>query len=135
MEEAQETREAAGQDNQGVLRGQRSQRSERNPDDRLLSMLVHAEVEGRPLTPDELLGTSHLLMLGGLDTVTATLDCMIVYLVASRSAAGARRRPALVAVAIEELLRHQTPVMMVRASSPGHRVRRRDWRPATEARC
>ena len=77
-------------------------------------MLVRAEVEGRPLTHAELLGTCHLLMLGGLDTVTATLDCMITYL-----AAHPERRQALVddpdviPVAVEELLRHQTPVMMV----------------------
>ena len=64
------------------------------PDDgRLLSMLVHAEIEGRPLTHAELLGTCHLLMLGGLDTVTATLDCMITYLAPSpRPPAGDRRR-------------------------------------------
>jgi cytochrome P450 len=54
------------------------------------------------------------LLLGGLDTVTATLDCMIVYL-----AQHPDRRLALVedgslvAGAVEELLRHQTPVMMV----------------------
>ena len=51
-----------------------------DPDDRLLTALVHGEIEGRPLTHAELLGTCHLLLLGGLDTVTATLDCMIVYL-------------------------------------------------------
>jgi cytochrome P450 len=84
------------------------------PDDRLLSTLVHGEIEGRPLTHAELLGTTHLLLLGGLDTVTATLDCMIVYLAEHPE----RRRAlvedgTLVAGAVEELLRHQTPVMMV----------------------
>jgi cytochrome P450 len=85
-----------------------------HPDDRLLSTIVHGEVDGRPLTRAELLGTTHLLLLGGLDTVTATLDCMIVYL-----AQYPERRQALlsdgslVPGAVEELLRHQTPVMMV----------------------
>jgi cytochrome P450 len=85
------------------------------PDDgRLLSTLVRAEIEGRPLSHAELLGTCHLLMLGGLDTVTATLDCMIVYLAQHPD----RRQailddPSLVPAAVEELLRHQTPVMMV----------------------
>lgn len=86
----------------------------RAPDDRLLGMLVHAEVDGRPLTHAELLGTCHLLLLGGLDTVTATLDCAIAYLARHPQ----RRRaivedPALVPAAVEELLRHETPVMMV----------------------
>jgi cytochrome P450 len=85
-----------------------------NPDDRLLSTIVHGEVEGRPLTHEEMIGTTHLLLLGGLDTVTATLDCMIVYLAEHPD----RRRalvddPSLIPAAIEELLRHQTPVMML----------------------
>lgn len=86
----------------------------RNPDDRLFSRLVQGTVDGRPLTRAELLGACHLLLLGGLDTVTATLDCMIVYL-----ARHPERRDALVADpsciphAVEDLLRHQTPVMMV----------------------
>jgi cytochrome P450 len=86
----------------------------RNPDDRLLTRLVQGEVDGRPLTQNELLGACHLLLLGGLDTVTATLDCMILYL-----AAHPERRdaivadPSLVSPAVEELLRRETPVMMV----------------------
>jgi cytochrome P450 len=86
----------------------------RNPDDRLFTRLVQGTVDGRPLTRAELLGACHLLLLGGLDTVTATLDCMIVYL-----ARHPERRDALVADpsciphAVEDLLRHQSPVMMV----------------------
>jgi cytochrome P450 len=85
-----------------------------HPDDRLLSTLVHGEIEGRPLTHDELLGTTHLLLLGGLDTVTATLDCMIVFLAQHPERRGAVIQDgSLVGGAVEELLRHQTPVMMV----------------------
>ncbi|MDZ4828367.1 MAG: cytochrome P450 [Actinomycetota bacterium] len=85
-----------------------------HPDDRLLSMLVHGEVGGRPFTQPELLGACHLLLLGGLDTVTATLDCMVTYLARHPD----RRRALcadfeLVPPVVEELLRHQTPVMMV----------------------
>ena len=39
--------------------------------------IVHATIDGEPLAEAELLGISHLLLLGGLDTVTATLDCMV----------------------------------------------------------
>jgi cytochrome P450 len=84
------------------------------PDDGLLTRLVNAEIEGRPLTREELLGTCHLLILGGLDTVTATLDCSIAYLAHHPE----RRRelvekPELTAAAVEELLRWETPVQMV----------------------
>lgn len=85
-----------------------------DPDDRLLSRIVHGEVDGRPYTREELLGMCHLLLLGGLDTVTATLDCMIVHL-----ARHPDRRRALVedpqrtASIVEELLRWESPVQLV----------------------
>jgi cytochrome P450 len=86
----------------------------KNPDDRLLSRVAHGEVDGRPLTQAEKLGICHLLLLGGLDTVTATLDCMITYLARHPD----RRQavvdnPDLMSPAIEEMLRQQTPVMMI----------------------
>ena len=81
---------------------------------RLLGRIATGEVDGRPLTREEQLGICHLLMLGGLDTVTATLDCAIVNLARDDE----QRRslvadPSLAAGAVEELLRHETPVMMV----------------------
>jgi cytochrome P450 len=86
----------------------------RDPGDGLIGELVHADFEGRPLNQAELLGICHLMLLGGLDTVTATLDCMIVYLARHPE----RRRelvdnPALVPAAVEELLRYESPVMVV----------------------
>lgn len=86
----------------------------RHPDDSLLSTIVHAEIGGQPLTEAELLGMTHLLLLGGLDTVTATLDCMIVFLAEHPEY---RRRlvddPGCIPGAVEELLRWTTPVMAV----------------------
>ena len=86
----------------------------KEPADGLLSELVHADFEGRPLNEAELLGICHLMLLGGLDTVTATLDCMIVYLARHPD----RRtelieNPELIGPAVEELLRRETPVMVV----------------------
>ncbi len=114
MEAAQEIREATGRDITEYFERELAERRDGPDDGRLMSTLVRAEVEGRPLTHAELLGTCHLLMLGGLDTVTATLDCMITYLARHPE----RRQailddPELIPVAVEELLRHQTPVMMV----------------------
>lgn len=112
-EEAHRMREAAGHAISEYFETALEEKR-RNPDDRLLSRIVIAEVDGRPLTQAEMLGMCHLLLLGGLDTVTATLDCMIAYLAQHPE----RRRaivadPALMNPAIEELLRHQSPVMMV----------------------
>ncbi|MBV8305712.1 MAG: cytochrome P450 [Acidimicrobiia bacterium] len=85
-----------------------------NPDEGLLSQIVHGEVAGRELTETELLGIAHLLLLGGLDTVTATLDCMVVFLANNPDF---RRQlvedPSRIPGAIEELLRWETPVMVL----------------------
>jgi cytochrome P450 len=110
---ADEKREAAGKAIENYFET-KIEEKRAHPDDRLLSTIVHGEIEGRPLTHDELLGTTHLLLLGGLDTVTATLDCMIVFLAQHPERRGAVIHDgALVGGAVEELLRHQTPVMMV----------------------
>jgi cytochrome P450 len=85
-----------------------------HPDDTLLSSLVHARIGEEMLTETELLGMAHLLLLGGLDTVTATLDCMIAYL---SSHPEERRRlvdePSCIPGAVEEMLRWLTPVQVV----------------------
>jgi cytochrome P450 len=110
---ADEKREAAGKAIEDYFE-KKIEEKRAHPDDRLLSTIVHGEIEGRPFTHAELIGMTHLLLLGGLDTVTATLDCMIVFLAQNPE----RRRAlvddgSLVGGAVEELLRHQTPVMMV----------------------
>jgi cytochrome P450 len=84
------------------------------PDDGFLSQLLRLEIDGRALSLEELLGICQLLLLGGLDTVTATLDCMITYL--ARHVHERRRlidNPDLIPSAVEELLRTESPVMLV----------------------
>ena len=82
--------------------------------DTILSRIVHSTIEDQPLSESELLGISHLLLLGGLDTVTATLDCMVTFLATHSEH---RRQlvddPALIPGAVEELLRWLTPVMAI----------------------
>jgi cytochrome P450 len=84
------------------------------PSDSLLSRVVHSSIDGQPLSEAELLGISHLLLLGGLDTVTATLDCMVNFLATHPDH---RRQivddPSLIPAAVEELLRWLTPVMVI----------------------
>ena len=88
-------------------------REERRQDD-LLSRLLDAEVEGAKLSREEILDICFLFLIAGLDTVTATLDCMFAFLARHPQ----HRRdlvadPALIPGAVEELLRWETPVMGV----------------------
>jgi len=82
--------------------------------DDLLTRFLHTEVDGKALTREDILDICFLFLIAGLDTVTATLDCMFAYLAGQPE----RRRqlaedPSLVPAAIEELLRWETPVMAV----------------------
>jgi cytochrome P450 len=79
--------------------------------DDFLSMFLDAEVDGHTLTNDDVLDIGYLFFLAGLDTVTASLDCMLSYLGQHPE----RRQqlvddPALIQHAIEEMLRWETPV-------------------------
>ncbi len=85
-----------------------------NPAAGFWSDLVNAEFDGRPLDRGELLGMAFLLIIAGLDTVTATLDCMIEYLAVHPE----RRqmlveRPELTTDAVEEMMRFLTPVQLI----------------------
>lgn len=112
-EEQQERRNAAGA---SITRYFEQGLDEKlaNPRDDLLTRIAHGSVNGRPLTRNEQIGICHLQLLAGLDTVTATLDCMVSYLAQNPD----RRRelianPELVDSAVEELLRTETPVQVV----------------------
>ena len=80
--------------------------------DDLLSHFLDAEVEGDRLSREDILDICFLFLIAGLDTVTATLDCMFAYLAQHPEQ---RRQlaadPSLIPSAIEELLRWETPVM------------------------
>jgi len=80
----------------------------------LLSRFLDAEVDGHRLTREDILDICFLFLIAGLDTVTATLDCIYGYLVHHPDQ---RRRivddPAVIPSAIEELLRWETPVQVV----------------------
>lgn len=82
--------------------------------DDFLSMFLDAEVDGHRLTNDDVLDIGYLFFLAGLDTVTASLDCMISYLAQHPDH---RRQlvedPSLIPHAIEELLRWESPVQGV----------------------
>lgn len=51
-----------------------------NPDDGVISRIVHGQVDGRPMTPPEIFGFVIFLFIGGLDTVFATLNNIWLWL-------------------------------------------------------
>ncbi len=85
-----------------------------DPADDLATHLLAARIDGEPLTRHEMIDILYLQMAAGLDTVTASLDCLIARLAADvelqrqarQSGEGLRKM-------IEELLRVETPVSMV----------------------
>ncbi len=102
-----------GQQIYAVLQEAIDQRLEQRSDD-FLSMFLDAEVEGHRLTVEDVLDIGYLFFLAGLDTVTASLDCMLSYLAQHPDQ---RRRlvddPARIPHAVEEMLRWETPVQGV----------------------
>ncbi len=84
------------------------------PRDDIVTYLTTAEIDGERLSRNEVLDICYLLLIAGLDTVTATLGCAMAYLAAHPDH---RRRfvedPAVRLPAIEELLRWETPVTTV----------------------
>jgi cytochrome P450 len=88
-------------------------RRERSGDlgDDVIGWLMQTSVDDRPITRDELHGICNLLMIAGLDTVAASLSCLLAHL-----ARNPQRRAQLLAdpklwpSAIEELMRFESPV-------------------------
>jgi cytochrome P450 family 142 subfamily A polypeptide 1 len=86
------------------------ERRERPTDD-LVSVLVHAEVEGERLTEEELIQESLLILVGGDETTRHVISEGTEALIRNP---GQRRKlqddPAKIPVAVEELLRWVTPI-------------------------
>ena len=77
-------------------------------------MFLDSEVDGHRLTHDDVIDIGYLFFLAGLDTVTASLDCMLAYLAQHPEQ---RQQlvddPSLIPHAVEEMLRWETPVQGV----------------------
>jgi cytochrome P450 len=82
--------------------------------DDILSRFLDSEVDGNRLSREEILDICFLFLIAGLDTVTATLDCMFSYLAGHPEQ---RQRivddETIIPAVVEELLRWETPVMGV----------------------
>ena len=82
--------------------------------DCFISSFLDAEVDGQRLTREEVVDICYLFFLAGLDTVTASLDCMMARLALHPNE---QRRLAddssVIPRAVEEMLRWETPVTSV----------------------
>lgn len=113
QEERVEYTAEVGRQIYAVLQEAIDERARERSDD-VLSMFLDAEVDGHRLSNDDVLDIGYLFFLAGLDTVTASLDCMLGYLAQHDDQ---RKRlvddPAVIPHAIEEMLRWETPVQAV----------------------
>jgi cytochrome P450 len=81
------------------------------PGDDLIGGLMTAEIDGHRLTDENIQDICYLLMIAGLDTVTASLGCILSWLARHPD----ERRwvvedPSRWPLAIEELMRYESPV-------------------------
>jgi cytochrome P450 len=82
----------------------------KNPSDDMVSGLLAADFDGRPLKHDEILDICYTLVLGGLDTVTATLTQFWAFLAQNPDKRDRiAKDPEVIPLAVEELLRWVTP--------------------------
>jgi cytochrome P450 len=100
-----DTSAAAGQQIVGYLVETIAERR-RAPADDLISGLTASEVDGRPLTDEELLDMTFLLFIAGADTVSSQLGVVVHHLAVDPALqARLRSEPALTGEVLDELLR------------------------------
>lgn len=90
-----------------------------DPDETLGSYIANGELDGKPLTPDETIGITWFLWLGGLDTVASTISQMFRRMgLDTDLQARIRSNPEIINSAVEEFLRVQPLV------NSGRRIKR-----------
>lgn len=103
------------------------------PNGGLVSRIVNAEIDGRPINADEMIGTVFFLWLGGLDTVASSLSLMFRRLSLDTAMQQTLRdNPAMLPEAIEEMLRVHPLVNSLRLVKKdfewhGQMLKQGDW--------
>ncbi len=91
-----------------------AQRRSQTRRDDLVDAIIHADIEGRPITDEEMLGVIQLLIFGGLDTTTGALGHMMIRFCRQPEIPQLlRRQPALIDAAVDELLRLDSPFVYI----------------------
>ncbi len=95
-----------------------------NPNEKLASSIVRGQINGRPITEDEIIGSIFFLWVGGLDTVAATTSLMFRRLAMDPALQQTLRdKPELIPEAIEEFMRMQPLVNSTRLVKEDHEIR------------
>ena len=85
------------------------------PGDDLVTFLLNAQFDGKPLTEPHIIGTLRLIMIAGIDTTWSGIGASIWHLATHpQDRARLVADPALLPTAIEEFLRAYAPVTMAR---------------------
>jgi cytochrome P450 len=91
------------------------ERRKLDPDDDLISELVHTSHDGEPLEDGLVLGIVGLVMIAGIDTTWSSIGSSLLHLATHPDdAARLAVEPDLMPSAVEELLRAYSPVTMAR---------------------
>jgi cytochrome P450 len=86
-----------------------------NPGDDLISELLAAEVDGHPVSEDNIVGMCFLLLVAGIDTTWSAIGSSLWHLaIHAEDRARLAADPGLMTTAVEELLRAYAPVTMAR---------------------
>lgn len=80
----------------------------------VVDAVIGADIEGRPITDEEVIGTVQLLILGGLETTAGALGAMMIRFCREPEVADRLRRdPDAIPAAVEELLRLDGPFISI----------------------
>lgn len=86
-----------------------------NPGDDMISTLIGAVIDGKPLNDHTIIGICNLLLVAGIDTTWSSIGAALWHFAAHpEDRRRMVREPELFPTAIEELLRFYAPVMMAR---------------------
>lgn len=82
--------------------------------DDVVDAILHAEIEGRPITDTEVVGMVQLLILGGLDTTAGALGQFVLRFIREPEIVGRlRAEPEHLPTFVEELLRLEGPFIAI----------------------
>ena len=90
------------------------QRRSAAPRGDVVDAVLGAQIEGRPITQEEIIGTVQLLILGGLETTAGALGSMMIRFCQEPGIPDLlRHRPDRIPAAVEELLRLEGPFIAI----------------------